>query len=90
VPVWTLRTARVTSAPAEASTLAVSMPIPELAPVTMARRPCRSTSATISAAVVVAPYAVVGIVNSFCDTGQALASGSMYTRKSVSSVNRAI
>jgi hypothetical protein len=68
-PAATLRTASVTSAPAEASVRAVSTPMPELAPVTNVRRPCRSTSWTTSAAVVVAPYLLVGMGNSFMDMG---------------------
>ena len=39
VPASTLRTANVTSAPADASARAVSTPIPELAPVTITCRP---------------------------------------------------
>ena len=50
-PAVASRTARVTSAPAVASTRAVSAPIPEDAPVTTARRPCRSTPAVTSSAV---------------------------------------
>jgi len=44
------RTASVTSAPALASTRAVSMPMPEEAPVTIARRPRKSTPAITSSA----------------------------------------
>src|ERR1700749_210738 len=66
-PAPTLRTARVTSAPADASARAVSTPILELAPVTMARRPCRSTLLTISAAVVVGPYVRLGMANSLME-----------------------
>ncbi len=51
-PASVSRTARVTSAPAAASARAVSTPIPELAPVTTARRPCRSTPSITSVAVV--------------------------------------
>jgi len=50
-PAATLRTARVTSAPALASARAVSMPMPDAPPVTMTRRPVRSIPATTSAAV---------------------------------------
>src|SRR3954451_20195190 len=50
-PASVLRTARVTWAPAPASARAVSMPIPDDAPVTMARLPVRSMPATTSAAV---------------------------------------
>jgi predicted pyridoxine 5'-phosphate oxidase superfamily flavin-nucleotide-binding protein len=46
------RTASVTSAPAEAKARAVSVPIPEDPPVTMARFPLRSIPAMTSAAVV--------------------------------------
>jgi hypothetical protein len=42
-PASVSRTARVTSAPAPASTRAVSWPMPEEAPVTIARLPVRST-----------------------------------------------
>src|SRR5260370_26634196 len=45
------RTARAPSAPAEARARAVSMPMPELAPVTMARLPDRSTPSITSDAV---------------------------------------
>jgi hypothetical protein len=55
LPASRLRTASVTSAPVDASARAVSTPMPELAPVTTARFPCKSTLATISAAVVVGP-----------------------------------
>ena len=58
-PASTLRTARVTSAPAPASARAVSMPIPDAPPVTMARRPVRSMPSTTSAAV---DSAVNGVV----------------------------
>ena len=50
-PALVLRTARVTSAPAPASARAVSIPIPEAPPVTMARRPVRSIPSMTSAAV---------------------------------------
>ncbi len=58
-PASRLRTASVTSAPAPASARAVSMPIPDAPPVTMARRPVRSMPATTSAAVDSAPNGVV-------------------------------
>jgi len=58
-PASRLRTARVTSAPALASARAVSTPIPEEAPVTIARRPDRPTPAMTSAAVDCAPNGVV-------------------------------
>ncbi|GAB3897343.1 hypothetical protein GCM10027612_53400 [Microbispora bryophytorum subsp. camponoti] len=45
------RTAIVTSAPAAASARAVSTPIPDAPPVTIARRPRRSTPSRTSAAV---------------------------------------
>src|SRR5580704_1781505 len=45
------RTARVTPAPAPASSRAVSTPMPDAAPVTIARLPDRSTAAATSAAV---------------------------------------
>ena len=50
-PAPTSRTARVTSAPAAASARAVSIPMPEEPPVTIARLPLRSMPATTSAAV---------------------------------------
>ena len=53
------RTARVTSAPAAARARAVSRPIPEAPPVTTARRPVRSTPASTSAAVELAPNGVL-------------------------------
>src|SRR5215469_10089155 len=55
VPAALLRTASVTLAPAVASARAVSTPIPLAPPVTIARLPPRSTPATTSMAVVVAP-----------------------------------
>src|SRR5689334_22749737 len=58
-PVSVLRTANVTAAPASASARAVSTPIPDDAPVTMARLPDRSTPAMTSAAVDVNPKGVV-------------------------------
>ena len=58
-PASTLRTASVTSAPAPASARAVSMPMPDAPPVTMARRPVRSMPSTTSAAV---DSAVNGVV----------------------------
>jgi hypothetical protein len=58
-PVSVLRTARVTAAPAAANARAVSTPIPEDAPVTMARLPDRSTPAMTSAAVDEKPKGVV-------------------------------
>src|SRR3954453_2069274 len=54
-----LRTASVTAAPAPASARAVSTPIPDDAPVTMARLPDRSTPAMTSAAVDENPNGVV-------------------------------
>ena len=51
-PAAVSRTASVTSAPAPASARAVSMPMPEAPPVTIARLPVRSTPSTTSAAVV--------------------------------------
>src|SRR4051812_34256337 len=50
-PAPVLRTASVTRAPAPASVRAVSMPMPDEAPVTIARLPVRSMPATTSAAV---------------------------------------
>jgi len=50
-PASALRTARVTSAPAPASARAVSMPMPELAPVTMARPVGEIDTVTTSPAV---------------------------------------
>src|SRR5882757_4773986 len=67
VPASTLRTARVNSAPAEPSARAASMPIPELAPVTMTRCPCRFSPLTISAAVVVGPYVRFDMANSLME-----------------------
>ena len=61
------RTARVTSAPALASARAVSTPMPDEAPVTMARRPVRSTPATTSAAVDRASNGVVTRVSVMID-----------------------
>jgi hypothetical protein len=58
-PASTFRTASVTSAFARASARAVSIPMPEAAPVTIARRAVRSTPATTSAAVDCAPNGVV-------------------------------
>jgi hypothetical protein len=58
-PALRLRTAKATSAPAPASARAVSMPMPELAPVTMARRSLRSIPSTTSPAV---DSAVNGVV----------------------------
>jgi hypothetical protein len=46
-----LRTARVTAAPAPASALAVSTPMPDAPPVMIARLPARSIPSTTSAAV---------------------------------------
>ncbi len=54
-----LRTASVTDAPAAASARAVSTPIPDDAPVTMALLPVRSTPAMTSAAVDANPNGVV-------------------------------
>ncbi len=59
VPASVLRTARVTSAPAQASARAVSRPMPDDAPVTMARTPLRSTSRTTSSDVLMASNRVV-------------------------------
>lgn len=53
-PASVLRTARVTSAPAALSARAVSMPMPEEAPVTIARMPLRSTPWSTSSAVLAA------------------------------------
>ena len=50
-PASVLRTASVTSAPAPASALAVSIPMPDAPPVTRARLPVRSTPSRTSAAV---------------------------------------
>ena len=62
-PASVSRTARVTSAPAPASARAVSTPMPDAPPVTIARRPVRSTPATTSAAVDSKPKGVViGVV----------------------------
>jgi len=58
-PAVRLRTASVTSAPVRASARAVSMPIPEAAPVTMMRLPERLQPATTSSAVDRAPNGVV-------------------------------
>src|ERR1700754_3343660 len=58
-PASGLRTASVTAAPASASARAVSTPIPDDAPVTMARLPDRSTPAMTSAAVDVNPKGVL-------------------------------
>src|SRR4051794_31897597 len=58
-PASVLRTARVTWTPAPASARAVSTPIPDDAPVTMARLPVRSMPATTSAAVEEKPNGVV-------------------------------
>jgi hypothetical protein len=58
-PAAVSRTASVTSAPAEASARAVSTPIPDEPPVTIARWPCRSIPATTSAAVASKPNGVV-------------------------------
>src|SRR3954463_6250655 len=58
-PYVVLRTARVTDAPAAASARAVSTPIPDEAPVTIAVLPVRSTPATTSAAVDSGPNGVV-------------------------------
>ena len=58
-PASTLRTASVTEAPAPASARAVSTPMPDAPPVTMARRPVRSMPSTTSAAV---DSAVNGVV----------------------------
>ena len=58
-PAAMLRTARVTSAPAPASARAVSTPMPDAPPVTMARRPVRSMPSMTSAAV---DSAVNGVV----------------------------
>jgi hypothetical protein len=72
-PVPVLRTARVTSAPTVASARTVSTPMPELAPVTTARRPRRSTPSITSAAVEAAPKteracdALVGCVSLTCE-----------------------
>jgi len=49
----------VTAAPARANARAVSTPIPDPAPVTIARLPVRSTPATTSAAVESNPNGVV-------------------------------
>jgi len=58
-PASASRTASVTSAFALAKARAVAIPMPEAPPVTIARRPLRSTPETTSAAVVCAPNAVV-------------------------------
>jgi hypothetical protein len=58
-PASVSRTASVTAAPALASALAVSMPMPEELPVTIARLPVRSTPATTSAALDSKPNGVV-------------------------------
>src|SRR6201991_52961 len=58
-PASVLRTASVTAAPASASARAVSTPIPDDAPVTMARLPDRSTPARTSAAVDSKPKGVL-------------------------------
>src|SRR3954463_13108290 len=58
-PYVVLRTASVTDAPAAASARAVSTPIPEEAPVTIAVLPVRSTPAMTSAAVESGPNGVV-------------------------------
>ena len=58
-PASTSRTASVTEAPAPASARAVSMPMPDAPPVTMARRPVRSMPSTTSAAVDPAANGVV-------------------------------
>src|SRR3954447_10353611 len=58
-PASVLRTAPVTAAPAPASARAVSTPIPDDAPVTMARLPDRSTPSITSAAVDEKPNGVV-------------------------------
>ena len=53
------RTARVTAAPRRASVLAVSMPIPDAPPVTIARLPVKSTPSLTSSAV---DWALNGVV----------------------------
>ena len=58
-PASVSRTASVTSAPAPASARAVSTPIPDAPPVTIARFPERSIPATTSAAVESNPNGVV-------------------------------
>src|SRR4051812_8530327 len=58
-PASVLRTASVTCAPEPASARAVSMPMPDDAPVTMARLPLRSMPATTSAAVERKPKGVL-------------------------------
>src|SRR4051794_20447025 len=61
-PAPVLRTASVTRAPAPASVRAVSMPMPDEAPVTIARLPVRSMPATTSAAVERNPnWVVMGV-----------------------------
>jgi len=56
-PASVLRTASVTAAPVPASARAVSMPMPDAAPVTTMRRPVRSMPRATSAAVDSAPVA---------------------------------
>src|SRR5580704_11797399 len=58
-PASASRTASVTSAPTLASARAVSIPMPDAPPVTIARRPVRSIPAMTSAAVDCAPNGVV-------------------------------
>ena len=53
------RAAMIVSAPAAARARAVSTPMPLAAPVTSARRPCRSMPATTSSAVLEKPKAEV-------------------------------
>ncbi len=55
------RNASTTAAPTEASALAVSTPIPEAAPVTTARLPDRSTSASTSSAADANPNGVLSL-----------------------------
>jgi hypothetical protein len=59
LPASVLRTASVTSAPASARARAVSIPIPDEEPVTIARLPLRSIPASTSAAVDSNPNGVV-------------------------------
>ena len=58
-PASVSRTASVTAAPARASSRAVSTPMPDEPPVTIARLSLRSIPAITSAAVEVAPNGVV-------------------------------
>ena len=58
-PASVSRTARVTSAPALANARAVSIPMPDEAPVTIARLPERSMPSITSAAVESNPKSVV-------------------------------